>query len=38
MHTFGGLTPEVIDRLSLKDFLVLCQWAEDYQRNGGGLA
>lgn len=34
MHTFGGLTPQVIDDMSISDFRILVKWAEALNKKG----
>lgn len=34
MHVYGGLTPDGVDALTLRDFYRLCEWAENRLTEG----
>lgn len=36
MHVFGGLTPAVIDAMSVEDFRALCRWADAWNKQQEG--
>ena len=35
MHTYGGLTPAVIDSMSVPDFDALVTWADEWNKRQG---
>lgn len=32
MHLFGGLTPQVIDEMPVRDLLALVEWADRFNK------